>query len=169
MRDTGYILKFIIVVIAQILLSNYFNFSHYVTLTILPAAILLLPIQRNTLFAMILAFVTGFLVDYFADGMLGLTSLSLVPVAFARKGIIRFVCGSEVFSREENLSVQKNGVAHLFFTILIASVLYFLVYIWADGAGTRPFWFNCAKFFASLAASSIFSVMVCFILRPDSQ
>lgn len=169
MRDTGYIIKFIIVVIAQILLSNYFNFSHYVTLTILPAAILFLPIQRNTLFAMVLAFVTGFLVDYFADGMMGLTSLSLVPIAFARRGVIRFVCGSEVFSRGESLSVQKNGVAHLFFTILIASALYFLIYIWADGAGTRPFWFNSAKFGASLVASSIVSVAVCFILRPESQ
>ena len=41
--------------------------------------------------------------------------------------------------------------------ILMASGVFLLLYIWADGAGTRPLWFNALRFFLSLTTSTLVS------------
>ena len=55
MRLNEYTFKFLLLVIAQILLWNFFNFSQYLTLTLLPAMMLTLPHNRSALYSMPLA------------------------------------------------------------------------------------------------------------------
>lgn len=169
MRDSAFLLKFIILLVAQVLIWNFCNFSQYAMLTFLPVIILLLPTKQETLISMLIAFAAGFLVDFLADGMLGLTSLALVPVAFLRKGIIRLVFGSELLSREENISLRKHGASHIIVSTLLCTAIFLAVYIWADGAGMRPLWFNLVKFGASLLLSSIVSVFLAIVLFPDEK
>jgi hypothetical protein len=47
--------------------------------------------------------------------------------------------------------------------------VFLVVYIFLDGAGTRPFWFCTARFFASLAANMILAMLVTDILTPDDR
>ena len=119
--------------------------------------------------AMIIAFATGLVVDLLAEGMLGLNTLALVPVAYARKGIIRLVFGDELFARNEDFSVRKNGFGKVAVAIFIAQALFLLVYIWADSAGTRPFSFNAIRFGVSLAAGWALSLVIIDILAPDTR
>jgi hypothetical protein len=44
-----------------------------------------------------------------------------------------------------------------------------LVYIWADGAGTRTFSFNAIRFGVSLAAGWALSLVIIDILAPDTR
>ena len=169
MRKPGFTLIFLLLAIAQILLWNFFNFSQYVMLVFLPVMILCLPVRRGTVFAMILAFITGFAVDFFASGMLGLTSLALVPVGLCRKAIIRLVCGEEVFSRGENISIKRQGMPKMTLCILMSTAIFLIVYIWADGAGTRPFWFNLVKFASSLLLGTIVSLFIANLFETDSK
>lgn len=169
MRKGSLTVKFILLLIAQILLCNFFNFSQYLMLTFLPAMILFLPIRQNAPATMLIAFAAGFAVDFLSDGMLGLSSLALVPVAFSRKGIIKLVFGSEVIARGENLSFHKNGILRIFTGTLISTAIFLAIYIWADGAGMRPTWFNLTKFGASLVLSSLVSVIISRILAQDNR
>lgn len=169
MRDSGYAFKLLLLTLAQILLWNYFNFTQYVMLVFLPVLILCLPVRRGTIYAMILAFATGFAVDFFSSGMLGLTSLALVPVGLSRKAIIRLVCGEEVFSRGENISIKRQGFPKMALCILMSTALFLIIYIWADGAGTRPLWFNLVKFAASLLLGTIFSLFIANLIEADSK
>ena len=41
------------------------------------------------------------------------------------------------------------------------------IYIIADGAGTRPLWFNVARFFASVASSYLLSLIIVKALTPE--
>lgn len=169
MRKSNLLLKFVLLLIAQILLCNFFTFSRYLMITFLPAMILFLPIRQNTLTTLFIAFASGFAVDFLSDGMLGLSSLSLVPIALCRKSIIRLVFGSEILVREENLSFSKNGIPHIFTGIIISTALFLAIYIRADGAGLRPALFNLTKFVASLALSSLISVFIIKRITQDDR
>ena len=169
MRDSGFLLKYLILVVVQILLWNYFNFTQLLMLTILPVMVLCIPVRYGTVYSMCIAFATGFAVDFLAGGMLGLTSLALVPVALLRVPILQLVFGEELFSRGDNISVHKLGAGKMLTAIMLSTLIFLVIYVWADGAGTRPFWFNALKVVISHMTSSLLSLFVAGILCPDSN
>lgn len=168
MRDSAFLAKYLLLTIAQILLMNYFNFSQFVMLTFLPTMIICLPSRRNTVFSMILAFVTGFIVDFISGGLIGLTSMALVAVAFSRTVIVRLVFGTELLARGDNVSIRRLGPGKIIVATFIATSLFLLIYIWGDGAGTTPLWFNAVKLGCSLMASMVVSFFVAMIVDPEN-
>ncbi|MBR4166373.1 MAG: hypothetical protein IKR44_00930 [Bacteroidales bacterium] len=168
MRKT-FAFTYILLVIAQMILSNYFHFTPLVMLTILPVMILCIPTKVNTFWAMVIAFATGLAVDWLAEGTLGINAMSLVPVAFVRKTLIGMIFGIEPFEQKENLTIKKYGFARMSFAILILTALFLVIYILADCAGTRPLWFIGAKAGLSLVASYIVSILVVNLLSYDDR
>lgn len=169
MKRWNYYLVFSLLAVAQMVLSNYFTFTPYILLSILPVMVLTIPIRVNTVWAMCVAFVTGLAVDLLSEGLIGINALALVPVAFARNGILSLVFGEDLFSRNEDFSIHKNGFAKVLLSIVLAQALFMIIYVWADGAGMRSFWFNFARFFLSVAGSSIVSLFVINVLAPDHR
>lgn len=169
MRRNHYFLTYFLLLILQILVSNYLNLSPYVTLSVLPVMILMLPIRFGTIFAMILAFVSGHTVDWLSEGVIGLNALALVPVALARKGIIYLVFGSEFFARKEDISLRKHGFAKMSVAIVMSQALFLLFYIWADGAATRPFSFNALRFGVSLVAGWLLALLLSRTLATNDH
>lgn len=160
---------YILMVIAQMILSNYFHFTPLAMLTILPAIVLLLPTKVDTFWAMVIAFATGLAVDLFAEGTLGINALSLVPVAFLRKTLIGTIFGVEPFEQKENLSIKKYGFARISFAIILVTALFLAIFILADSAGTRPLWFLGTKFGISLLASYLVSILLVNLLSYDDR
>ena len=169
MRKAQFYLVFVVLTIVQMLICNYFHLSPYLMLSILPVMVLCIPLRVGTVGAMVIAFATGLVVDLLAEGTLGLNTLALVPVAYARKGVIRLVFGEELFARKEDFSVRKNGFGKVAVAIFIVQALFLLVYIWADSAGTRPFSFNVIRFGVSLIAGWVVSLLIIDILAPDTR
>ena len=169
MRKTGYYFVFFLLVVVQMLICNYLNLSPYLTLTILPVLILCVPLRLPTFWTLLLAFATGGAVDLLSEGILGLNVLALVPVAYVRKEIIRVIFGGDLFARKEDFSVKKNGFGAVTLAVFIVQALFLLIYIWADGAGTRPFSFNAIRFGVSLAAGVLVSLLIIDILAPDTR
>ena len=154
MRKAEFYLVYVLLTVAQMLLCNYLHVSPYLMLSILPVMVLCIPIRVPTVWAMVIAFLTGLAVDLLAEGVLGLNVLALVPVAFARK---------------EDFSVRKNGFGEVALAVFLVQALFLAVYIWADGAGTRPFSFNAIRFGVSLAAGVLVSLLVIDLLAPDTR
>lgn len=169
MKQFGFLFSYVILVICQILLWNFFNFSQVVTITILPAVILMISTKRGPIFTMIVAFVTGFIVDFLAGGMLGLTSLSLIPVGLFRNAIVRLTYGQELFSREEDISIRKYGWMKLIIALTIVNLIFLIIYVWADGAGMRPLYFNAMKVFISLLLSVALSAAIAPLLCREEN
>ena len=169
MRKTGFFAVYVILVVAQLLLSNYFHVTQYILLTILPVMVLCIPLKINTSLTMLIAFVTGLTVDLLSEGLLGLNALALVPVAFARKEMVRLIFGEELLSRGEDFSVRRSGIGQVLLAMALAQALFLFIYIWADSAGTRPFWFNLVRFICSLPAGVLVSLLVVDTLAPDSR
>ena len=163
------VLTFILFVVAQMLLTNYFHVGAYVVLTILPVLILCLPTTVATVPAMCIAFASGLAVDFLAEGTLGLNALSLVPVAFIRKGLVGLIVGMEPFEHKESISLKKYGFAKMSVAILLSLALFLVIYILAECAFTRPLWFLATRAGVSLLASYAVCILIVNLLTDDAR
>lgn len=162
-------LLFVLVLICQIILCNYTHLGPFIMLTMLPAMILCIPTGISTITCMLIAFAAGLATDFLAEGLLGLNAAALLPVALARKGIIRIFLGEDIIARKDSFSVRKNGLGKVSLALLSATALFLSAYIFLDGAGTRPFWFSLSKFGASLACNWLIGLGVIHTLTPDDR
>lgn len=160
---------YILILICQILLCNYSPIGPYIMLSVLPAMILCVPLKVSTGLCMLIAFASGLAVDWLSEGLIGINAASLIPVALARKSIIRIFFGEDIISRKDSFSFNKNGAVKIIAALIIALIIFLGFYIILDGAGTRPMWFILTHFAASLAASLILSLIVTNILTPDDR
>lgn len=162
-------LLYILLLVAQIILCNYFNFSAYIMLSILPVLILCLPTSVNTLFSLLIAFVSGLTVDYLSEGILGLNTLALVPVAYCRLELIKFIFGEELIVRSDNFTIRKQGMGKVIFAIVLVQSIFLLIYIIADGAGTRTIIFNFLRFSLSLTVGTLLSIAIVDLVSTDER
>ena len=160
---------YLLLLICQIVLCNYSPFGPYIMLTILPAMILCVPLKTSTIGCMLIAFGSGLSVDWLSEGLIGINAASLVPVAMARKSIIRIFFGEDLITRSDSFSFNKYGTAKVSAAIMTSIALFLAIYIILDGAGTRPLWFNIAYFGASLISNWLLCLIVTNILTPDDR
>ncbi len=158
MRKPSFWITYVLLLVVQVLISNYCNFTPYLTLSILPVMVLCISIKTGTLWTMLIAFASGLLVDLLSEGILGLNALALVPVALLRNPLIRLFFGGALFAREEDFTGKNSDIGRIALAMLSAQALFLLVYIWADGAGMRPMWFNWARFGISLVSGFLLSI-----------
>ena len=118
---------------------------------------------------MMLAFASGLAVDWLSEGLIGINAASLIPVALARKGIIRIFFGEDLITRKDSFSFNKYGTAKVSAAILTSLSIFLVIYIMLDGAGTHPMWFNLAYFGSSLICNWLLSLLVTHILTPDDR
>ena len=169
MKNDRFFLTYLLVVLVQILICNYLNLSMYVALSLLPVIVLMIPIRYSTAVALVVAFATGLVVDYLSEGLVGLNALALVPVALCRRSVIKLVFGDEIFARGENISLEQHGVMKMSIAIIASQSIFLLIYIWADGAATRPFWFNVTRFMLSVILGWLLSLLISGALTPDRR
>lgn len=160
---------YILLLIGQIILCNYGQFSPFVMLTMLPSMVLCLPTSMSTITGMIIAFLSGLSVDWLSEGLLGLNAASLVPVALMRRGIIKLFLGEDLITRGDRFTYRKNGIAKISAAHAVCLITFLGLYILLDGAGTRPAWFCLTKGGISFACSFILAVIVTNILSVDDR
>ena len=165
----NFIIPYLLLVFAQMVIANYFHLSSFITLSILPVMVLCIPLGTSTIAAMFIAFATGMSVDLLAEGVYGLNTAALLPVAFLRKPLVGAIFGKDHIIREEDFSFKKNGAGKIILAITIVQAIFLLIYILADGAATRSFLFNLARFAASLATGIIVSIGVAAVITPDDR
>lgn len=169
MRNTYFMVESALLLLVQVLIWNFLNLTPFVVLCFLPTIVLCLPIDTRPVISMLIALLISYLADFFTHGILGLTAVALLPVAYSRRFIIRLVFGSELFARGEDICFSKQGPMKMTLAITFCTVLFFLIYVWVDSAGMRTFGFNALRFFFSSVASILLSVGVSALLTSDAQ
>ncbi|MBE6250459.1 MAG: hypothetical protein E7111_02265 [Bacteroidales bacterium] len=165
----NYTLTFVLLLVCQLFLSNYACLGPYIMLSMLPTMILCLPMRVGTVASMLIAFACGFATDLCCEGLLGINVAALLPVAFCRRGLIRIFLGEDLIARNDNFSIRKNGLGKVSLAQVSSCAIFLAAYIFLDGAGTRPFWFCTARFFASLACCWPLGLGVVNILTVDDR
>lgn len=169
MNKQNYFLMFLMFLGVQLLICNYFHISAYITLSILPCAILLLPTSVGTATAMFIAFAAGLSVDLLAEGVPGLNALACVPVAGARRIICDLIFGKELTLTGEDVSMSKYGLVKMTLAVSIVQSIFLVIYIWADGAAARTLTFNILRFSLSLVTGTALSLVVANLLDPNER
>ncbi len=160
---------YVILVFCQMVVCNFFNFSPLVFLSILPAMVLCIPVRVRTPWAMVIAFVTGLVIDFAADGLPGLNALALVPVAFSRNAILIMTLGKDNYGDPDTPDFRDKGFGKVAFATFLAVGLFCLLYTIFDGAGARPFGFLALRFVISTAVSILVSLLVIRAMGPEKK
>lgn len=165
----NFTIMYLLLLVCQILICNYFHFTPYIMLTTLPAMVLCIPLSTGTIGCMIIAFFSALSVDWLAEGLVGLNAAALLPVALLRKPVLRMFFGEDLIVRKDSFSVRKYGYAKVSAAILLPLAIFLSIYIFLDGAGTRPLWFCLARGGGSLVCSYLLSLIVVNNLAPDDR
>ena len=151
----NFTLMYILLLTGQILICNFINSGPYVMLSILPAIVLCLPPGIPAIVLMLIAAVSGLAVDWLAEGVIGLNMAALF--------------GKEHSERGDGFSIKKNGFSKISAAIIICQAIFLSIYIVIDGAGTRTFLFNLARFAASLLCGFLLSIPVVNMLTSGER
>ena len=160
---------YVLLIICQVALCNYTNLGPYIMLSILPAMVMCIPLSVSTILCMLVVFATGFSVDWLSEGLLGINAAALIPVAAARNTFIRIFLGEDMISRKDSFSIRKNGLGKIMTIMVAANLIFLIIYVILDGAGTRPFWFCFTRIIFSLAANTALAILIAETLCPDDR
>jgi hypothetical protein len=169
MKTQNFGLLFFMMVLGQMVLCNFAGFSPYIMLTMLPAMIVCVPLTVSTPLCLLLAFATGLSVDWLSEGLIGINAASLVPVALMRKPLIRFFLGEDLITRSDSFSFRKNGIGKISLVLIVSLLIFLGIYVFLDGAGTRPTWFNLTRMGLSLLCNYVLALIVTNILTVDDR
>lgn len=160
---------YFLLLVLQIILCNYSNLGPYITLSMLPAMVLCMPLSVSTPLCLLITFISGLSIDWISEGLIGLNTSAILPVAALRKPLIRTFIGKDLIIRNDNFSIRKNGFSKVFFALLTSTAIFVCLYVYLDGAGTRPFWFSLSRFGASLAVNMLLGLIVVNTLTVEEK
>lgn len=124
-----YPLRFVLLVLLQVLVLNNINLGGYIHPYIYLLFILLLPVRMNKNLVLFIAFFTGLSIDYFAN-TLGLHAGASVLLAFARPGVLNLFFKAIEFNKGEEPNLKKIGFSgfarYTFILVLLHHTALFL-------------------------------------------
>jgi rod shape-determining protein MreD len=151
------IVRFIILVLVQVLILSNINFLGYINPYIYILFIILYPIKNNRLLFMALSFLLGLSVDLFLDSG-GVHAAACVTIAYIRPVLLKFSFGTIYEHQTIKFSNTEFGQRFTYFSIivLIHHLILFSLEI-----------FNSSKIILILKKtlfSSIFTIILCLLI-----
>ncbi|MHA7864203.1 rod shape-determining protein MreD [Flagellimonas marinaquae] len=120
------ILRFVLLVITQVLIFNNLNFLGFINPFVYVIFFYWYPIKTNRAIFMLSAFLLGLAIDIFSD-TLALNALASVTIAYARPSIMRFCFGVnydfQSFSFKNTTKVQR--VTFLALLVILHHLIFF--------------------------------------------
>lgn len=117
-----FISRFIILITIQVAVLNNVQFSGYINPFLYISFIMILPVRIPKAFLLLIAFVTGLLIDVFSDTM-GMHAAACVLMAYVRPGLLKLMAPREGYEAESYPSVKELGFTWF---LIYASALTFI-------------------------------------------
>lgn len=126
-RVVQYLILFAVVIALQIFLFDNLYLSIYLHSFVYLAFILLLPMEIKGHLLLVLAAVTGIVMDFFS-GVPGVHTIATVAMAFCRPGILRFFAGKDMVNDGGVPNVEKLGAGKFFRYASVLVTLHAIVF-----------------------------------------
>ena len=156
----GYLLRFIILAFAQVMILNNVHLHGLFNPYIYPLFILLLPFEMSALLVLIIGFLSGLAIDFYSNS-LGLHAAATTFMAFVRPQMISLLKPAAGYQPEDRPTISSMGF--LWF-VVYASVLIFMhhcVFFMLE-----TFSFHQALFVISkMAVSTVISIVIIIALQ----
>lgn len=148
------IIRFVLVVLAQVLVLNNVQFLGFINPYIYVLFILSLPVQTPRWLSLLLAFVLGFTIDVFSNTP-GLHVFATVLIAFFRNGIIRLFISLEEGSNPSP-SINSFGVSAYVKYLITMVFIHHAAIFYLEAFTFTHFWF----IFLKLILSSLVTILI---------
>jgi len=103
-----FISRFIILIAIQVAVLNHIQFSGYVNPFLYISFIMILPVRLPKGLLLVIAFVTGLVMDVFTD-TLGMHAAACVMMAYVRPGLLKLMAPRDGYETESYPSVRELG------------------------------------------------------------
>jgi len=104
------ILRFIVLVVMQVLIIQNINLTSYVILLPYVMVILMLPFETNKMIVLFVSFLLGVSIDYFYDSS-GLHAFTCTLMGFSRYYVLKYVSPRDGYDVGVNPTVEDMGLA----------------------------------------------------------
>lgn len=155
-----------LMVICQILLSEYVNIWAVLYIAIFPQFIILLPPSMNRSLHLVVAFILGLCIDISADGVLGLNAAALVAMAYSRPFILKLTLSKGNMDNAEGqpLTPKTVEIPKLVMINTLMLAIFFTAYVLLDSAGGFTLWYTLLKIGLCVAVNSIITIICNIVL-----
>ena len=161
LRYTG---TFLILIVLQLLIFNNIEFSGYVNPYIYVMFILILPVAIPSWILLILAFLTGLVIDLFS-GTIGVHAFATVMAGYARPWVLSLNITSEASEPETSPSSYRSGLRWFLIYVVTVVMIHHLALFFVEIFSLRNFFLTLLRVLLSTAATTFFIVLFDFI-RP---
>lgn len=152
-----HIVRFVVLVLVQVLVLNHINFLGYINPYIYILFILLYPINNTRMTIVFLGFLLGLCVDLFLDSG-GVHAAACVTIAYARPLFLKFAFGMSYEHQTVKIANSEFGQRLTYFS-LITLVHHFILFSLEV--------FNMSQILLILKKSlfsSIFTILLCILI-----
>lgn len=163
-RYTG---AFLILILLQMLIFNNIEFSGYVNPYIYVMFILILPVAIPSWILLILAFLTGIVIDLFS-GTIGVHAFATVMAGFVRPWVLSLNITAEASEPQTSPSSYRNGLRWFLIYVVTVVMIHHLALFYVEIFSFRNFFHTLLRVLLSTAATTFFIVLFDFI-RPHHK
>ena len=160
-----YVLMFIFLVLAQVLIFNQIQFSGFFNPYVYLLFIILLPLSAPRYLVLILAFLLGFIIDIFSNS-LGVHSAASVFAAYVRPLIIRIISNRED-DKSDYPGLHHNKLAWFINYVVIMVLLHHFVLFYLEVYTFTNFLNTLYRVILSSLFSIIIIVLSQFLIFKD--
>lgn len=150
------IFRFILLVIAQVLVLNNVQFLGYINPYIYILFILSLPVLTKRWVTLILAFLLGITIDIFSN-TLGMHAFATVLIAFLRNGIIKIFTSLEE-GNNPTPSFYTFGVSAYIKYVIAMVIIHHITLFYLEAFSFSHFWITSGK----IILSSLVTILLIF-------
>ncbi|MCA1741871.1 MAG: rod shape-determining protein MreD, partial [Bacteroidales bacterium] len=143
---------------------NNIEFSGYVNPYIYVMFILILPVAIPSWILLILAFLTGLVIDLFS-GTIGVHAFATVMAGYVRPWVLSLNITAEASEPETSPSSYRNGLRWFLIYVVTVVMIHHLALFFVEIFSFRNFFHTLLRVLLSTAATSFFIVLFDFI-RP---
>lgn len=165
-NNLRYILLFILSVLFQTLIFDRIYFTGFVNVFVYLLFIILLPVETNKFFVLLLAFLLGLSVDIF-NSTPGIHASATVLTAYLRPLILRLYSPRDGYDLNKFPGIKNNGLfwflKYAFSIILIHHIFLFFI----DAYGFSNFFMTLGKIIVSSVFSLLFIVIGHLLIMRD--
>ena len=151
------VLRFIILVLVQILVLSHINFLGYINPLIYILFIILFPVKNNRVAFLLLSFLLGITIDMFLDSG-GMHAAACVTIAFIRPVVLKF-CFGAVYEHQTIKFEQVEFGSKLTYIAILTGIHHLILFLFE--------FFDFSKIlfvFQKTLFSGIFTIILCVLV-----
>ena len=155
-----YITGVVVILILQLLFSEFLNLWPMLYIVVIPLVIILLPADTSTYLLMAAGFGVGLLTDALADGILGLNAACGTLLGAVKPMVIRPMRKYNMQSEEFDINNGAFRQENLIILLVVSYLVFFVPYVLIDGSGASAFVYIVLRILINVAVNVVLAYLL---------